>query len=276
MLAAAAGSRRQCDGTLGAALRHGDRPRFLVRSNTRSCRTPRPRRAAAGQRAGRGRHLSRDPPRHDRRRVDRHPARRRRRRGADRLVALAAWAASLAIPRTSAAAPAAPRAEPLRRDRSVTSRRRRSGAVPLDARDLVVLAAGAIYLSQFPGYVRFTLGGEEAVVTLFLTVFRSGSPRLAAVQPAPRRKVSARHRALGSARASGCSRSICGSPARLRAAPQGPPGWGPSSASPPLAYPRRLFGIAVSGGVFVVPLYALLAAVTSERSAAPRRSRQTT
>src|SRR6185437_11476099 len=34
--------------------------------------------------------------------------------------------------------------------------------------------AGAVYLSQFPGYVRFVLGAQEAVVTLFLTLFSVG------------------------------------------------------------------------------------------------------
>src|SRR5262249_59982145 len=34
--------------------------------------------------------------------------------------------------------------------------------------------AGALYLSQFPSYVRFTLGGEEAVVALFLHGFSLG------------------------------------------------------------------------------------------------------
>src|SRR5262249_10333037 len=34
--------------------------------------------------------------------------------------------------------------------------------------------AGALFLSQFPSYVRFVLGSEEAVVTLFLAVFSVG------------------------------------------------------------------------------------------------------
>src|SRR5207248_11108483 len=33
---------------------------------------------------------------------------------------------------------------------------------------------GALYLSQFPSYVRFVLGSEETVVTLFLAVFSIG------------------------------------------------------------------------------------------------------
>src|SRR5207244_11788994 len=34
--------------------------------------------------------------------------------------------------------------------------------------------AGATYLSQLPAYVRFILGAEEVVVTLFLTLFSVG------------------------------------------------------------------------------------------------------
>ena len=119
--------------------------------------------------------------------------------------------------------------------------------------------AGAVDLSQFPGYVRFTLGAEEAVVTLLLTVFSVGI-------------------AVGSLL---CNRLLRG---RVGA---GTVAWGAlgiglfsidlwlaspdASAAETLAglgaflgEPRHwrilfdLFGIAVAGGVFVVPLYALL------------------
>jgi predicted MFS family arabinose efflux permease len=123
--------------------------------------------------------------------------------------------------------------------------------------------AGATYLSQFPAYVRFILGAEEAVVTLFLTLFSVGI-------------------AFGSLL---CNRLLGG---RLSASsvPWGALGIGLFSidlwmASPPppeagelttfltfLGDPLHwrvltdLFGIAASGGVFVVPLYALLQAMT--------------
>jgi len=123
--------------------------------------------------------------------------------------------------------------------------------------------AGAIYLSQFPSYVRFILGAEEAVVTLFLTLFSLGI-------------------ALGSLL---CNR-LLGGRASARWAPWGALGIALFSidfwlASPNPAAARDLislgaflgepahwriladlFGIAAAGGVFVVPLYALLQATT--------------
>jgi acyl-[acyl-carrier-protein]-phospholipid O-acyltransferase/long-chain-fatty-acid--[acyl-carrier-protein] ligase len=122
--------------------------------------------------------------------------------------------------------------------------------------------AGATYLSQFPAYVRFTLGAEEAVVTLFLTLFSVGI-------------------AFGSLL---CNRLLAGR-ISARCVPWGALGIGLFSidlwlASPPpadgelttllgfLGDPLHwriladLFGIAASGGVFVVPLYALLQAMT--------------
>jgi predicted MFS family arabinose efflux permease len=123
--------------------------------------------------------------------------------------------------------------------------------------------AGAIYLSQFPSYVRFYLGGAEAVVTLFLTVFSIGI-------------------ALGSL---ACSR-ILGGRISARTVPWGALGIGLFSidlwlASPVsaaggalaglgtfLAAPPHwrilgdLLGISASGGIFIVPLYALLQAAS--------------
>ena len=120
-------------------------------------------------------------------------------------------------------------------------------------------------MSHFPSYVRFTLGGEEAVVTLFLTVFSVGI-------------------ALGSLL---CNR-LLGGKVSARIVPWGALGIGLFSIDLWLASPAPaaagdlaglgaflgdpahwrilidLFGIAVSGGVFVVPLYALLQAA-SER-----------
>jgi acyl-[acyl-carrier-protein]-phospholipid O-acyltransferase / long-chain-fatty-acid--[acyl-carrier-protein] ligase len=187
-------------------------------------------------------------------------------------VALAAWLASLAIPPTGAAAP---RTDPRWNLFAATARVIRQAAgdqVPF--RSMLGISwfwlAGATYLSQFPSYVRFTLGGEEAIVTLFLTVFSIGI-------------------ASGSL---ACNR-LLGGKVSARIVPWGALGIGVFSidlwlASPPLAgtgelsgladfigAPARwrilfdLFGIAASGGIFVVPLYALLQAA-SERS---RRAR---
>ena len=183
------------------------------------------------------------------------------------LVALAAWAASLAIPPTSAAAPRSPTRWNLI---AATARViRQAAADPVPFRSILGISwfwlAGATYLSQFPSYVRFTLGGEEAVVTLFLTIF-----------------------AIGIAAGSLLCNRLLGGKVSARIVPWGAVGIGLFSidlwlASPPpvaaealvgigpfLGDPAHwrilvdLFGIAVSGGVYVVPLYALLQ-VASER-----------
>ncbi|MGH7055975.1 MAG: MFS transporter [Stellaceae bacterium] len=130
--------------------------------------------------------------------------------------------------------------------------------------------AGATYLSQFPAYVRFTLGASATVVTLFLVVFSIGI-------------------ALGSL---ACNRLLRGR-ISARTVPWGALGLGlfsidlwlasPSPTAtaaltglvPFLAAPAHwriladLLGIAVAGGLFIVPLYTLLQAT----SARARRAR---
>jgi MFS family permease len=180
-------------------------------------------------------------------------------------VALAAWAASRRIPPTTPAARGgAAHWDPFAATVRVI---RQAAQEPGPFRSMLGISwfwlAGATYLSQFPAYVRFILGAEEAVVTLFLTLFSVGI-------------------AFGSLL---CNRLLAG---RLsaRCVPWGALGIGLFSidlwlASPPppaageltsiaafLGDPVHwriladLFGIAASGGVFVVPLYALLQAMT--------------
>jgi acyl-[acyl-carrier-protein]-phospholipid O-acyltransferase / long-chain-fatty-acid--[acyl-carrier-protein] ligase len=177
------------------------------------------------------------------------------------IVALAAWTASLAIPQTGAAAPDAGIHWNLVAATAQIIRQAAGDVAPF--RSILGISwfwlAGATYLSQFPGYVRFTLGAEEVVVTLFLTVFSVGI-------------------AFGSLL---CNRLLAGK-VSARTVPWGALGIGLFSidlwlASPTptavgtlaglgsfLAEPAHwhilvdLFGIAASGGVFVVPLYALL------------------
>ncbi|MGH7092016.1 MAG: MFS transporter [Stellaceae bacterium] len=127
---------------------------------------------------------------------------------------------------------------------------------------------GAMYLSQFPTYVRFVLGSEEAVVTLFLAVFSVGI---------------------------GAGSLLCNRVLRGRISPKIVP-WGALGialfsidlwlASPAsvgtgalpllslggfLARPASwriltdLLGLAVSGGVFILPLYALLQVASDEQ-----------
>ena len=188
-------------------------------------------------------------------------------------VAIAAWIVSLAIPAT---VPAAPRT-PLPWNLSAATARvlREAAREPIPLRAMLGISwfwlAGAVYLSQFPALVRFSLGGEEVVVTLFLTVFTIGI-------------------ALGSLL---CSH-ILGGRISARTVPWGALGiglfsidlWLASPAAPGggalaglgafLGTPAHwriladLFGISVSGGVFVVPLYVLL------QAASPRAERART
>jgi acyl-[acyl-carrier-protein]-phospholipid O-acyltransferase/long-chain-fatty-acid--[acyl-carrier-protein] ligase len=183
------------------------------------------------------------------------------------IVALCAWAASLALPGASpAAARSLVRWNLLAATISVI---RQAARTPVPFRSMLGISwfwlAGAVYLSQFPAYVRFILGGKEAIVTVFLTAFSVGI-------------------ALGSLL---CNRLLRGrisawivpwgalgiglfsidfwlaSPAPAAAA-------GLSGIGPFLGDPTHgrilvdLLGIAVCGGIFVVPLYAILQ-VASER-----------
>ena len=179
-------------------------------------------------------------------------------------VALAAWAASCKIPRTI---PATRRGQARWNLFGATVRVVRQAArEPGPFRSMLGISwfwlAGATFLSQFPAYVRFILGAEETVVTLFLTLFSLGI-------------------AFGSLL---CNRLLAGR-VSARCVPWGALGIGLFSIDLWLASPlpaagelttlaafmgdplhwrilADLFGIAASGGVFVVPLYALLQAMT--------------
>jgi acyl-[acyl-carrier-protein]-phospholipid O-acyltransferase/long-chain-fatty-acid--[acyl-carrier-protein] ligase len=180
-------------------------------------------------------------------------------------VSLAAWSASQGIPRITSAA----RREQLRWNLLATSARvvRHAATEPVPFRAMLGISwfwlAGAIYLSQFPSYVRFIVGAEEAVVTLFLTLFSIGI-------------------AVGSLL---CNR-LLGGRLGVRYVPWGALGLGLFSIDLWLASPSAvaagglatlgafsgdpthwriladLFGIAASGGIFVVPLYTLLQTAT--------------
>jgi acyl-[acyl-carrier-protein]-phospholipid O-acyltransferase/long-chain-fatty-acid--[acyl-carrier-protein] ligase len=183
-------------------------------------------------------------------------------------VALAAWITSRGIPPTS------PAAQPSRlRWNLVTATGRvirQVAGEPVPFRLIFGISwfwlAGAIYLSQFPSYVRFILRAEEAIVTLFLTLFSIGI-------------------ALGSL----LSNRLLGGRASARWAPWGALGIALFSIDFWLASPNPagtgslmnlceflsepahsriladLIGIAASGGVFVVPLYALLQSTTERK-----------
>jgi MFS family permease len=179
------------------------------------------------------------------------------------LVALGAWGASRAIPATVPSAVGA-RIEfnfIAATGRLIAQARRER----VRFRSILGISwfwlVGATYLSQFPTYVRDYLGAEEAVVTLFLTVFSVG---------------------VGAGSLLG-SRILKGK-ISARIAPWGALGIALFSIDLWLASPTHqasasasmmtiggflrelghwriladLLGIAASGGVFVLPLYALL------------------
>jgi acyl-[acyl-carrier-protein]-phospholipid O-acyltransferase / long-chain-fatty-acid--[acyl-carrier-protein] ligase len=186
------------------------------------------------------------------------------------LVALGAYGASQAIPSTVASAPEAK----IDANFVASTGRLIAGARRERTRFRSILGiswfwlVGATFLSQFPTYVRAYLGCEEVVVTLFLTVFSVGV-------------------GVGSL---GASRILKGR-ISAGAAPWGALGMALFSIDLWLASPTHqlvadgelmsisaflqspahwrilidLFAIAAAGGVFVLPLYALLQTAGDER-----------
>jgi acyl-[acyl-carrier-protein]-phospholipid O-acyltransferase/long-chain-fatty-acid--[acyl-carrier-protein] ligase len=119
--------------------------------------------------------------------------------------------------------------------------------------------AGALYLSQFPTYVRFVLGSEEAVVTLFLAVFSVGVGAGSMLcNRLLRGRVSARTVPWGMLGLALFSIDLC------LASPDAAAGAALTMIGGFLAQPANwriladLFGIAASGGAFILPLYTLL------------------
>lgn len=179
------------------------------------------------------------------------------------VIALAAWAASRAIPPTRPSAPGA------RIDvnfiaatgRLIAQARRE----PTRFRSILGISwfwlVGATYLSQFPSYVRDYLGAEEVVVTLFLTVFSVGvGVGSLSANRILKGRISAAVAPWGALGIALFSVDLwLASPAR------GPAVHGELvTIAVFLSAPAHwrilvdLLGIAASGGVFVLPLYALL------------------
>jgi acyl-[acyl-carrier-protein]-phospholipid O-acyltransferase/long-chain-fatty-acid--[acyl-carrier-protein] ligase len=178
------------------------------------------------------------------------------------IVAFDAWAASRFIPPTGAAAARSERRWNLLAATAEIIREAAAERAPF----LAILGiswfwlVGATYLSQFPGFVRFTLGATEAVVTLFLIVFSVG---IGAGSLLANRllggRISARAVPWGAFGIGLFSIDLwLASPAAAAASGQ------PIGIAPFVAMPAQwrilgdLLGIALSGGVFIVPLYALL------------------
>jgi MFS family permease len=128
---------------------------------------------------------------------------------------------------------------------------------------------GATYLSQFPTYVRNYLGSEEAVVTLFLTVFSIGVGAGSLLgSRILKGKISARIAPWGALGIAAFSIDLWVASPVFENIPHSDP---LLSFSAFLATPAHwrilvdLFGIAAAGGVFVLPLYALLQTAGDER-----------
>jgi MFS family permease len=184
------------------------------------------------------------------------------------IIAAAAWASSLAIP------PTRPAAAPARFQWNFLAATARAigeaAREPVPLRAMLGISwfwlAGALYLSQFPSYVRFVLGSEEAVVTLFLAVFSVGvGVGSILCNRLLRGRVSARTVPWGLLGLALFSIDLC------LASPEPAAGGNLTAIGAFLAVPANwrivadLFGIAVSGGVFIVPLYALLQTASDER-----------
>src|SRR5438105_3716961 len=183
-------------------------------------------------------------------------------------VALAAWGVSLAIP------PIRPAASPARFEwnfaaatvRAIGRATERPAPFPAVLGISWCWLAGALYLSQLPTYVRFVLGSEEAVVTLFLAVFSVGVGAGSMLcNRLLRGRISARTVPWGMLGLALFSIDLwLASPA-----PSGSAGLGLVAEFVAVLGNWRiladLFGIALSGGVFIVPLYALLQTASDER-----------
>jgi acyl-[acyl-carrier-protein]-phospholipid O-acyltransferase / long-chain-fatty-acid--[acyl-carrier-protein] ligase len=184
------------------------------------------------------------------------------------VVAIAAWAASLMIPPT----PPATASAPFQWNFAAATRRLIGSAAerPVPFRSMLGISwfwlVGALYLSQFPSYVRFVLGSEETVVTLFLAVFSVGVGAGSMLcNRILRGRISARTVPWGMLGLALFSIDL------WLANPASPIVGGLTPISDFLAAPANwriladLFGIAASGGVFIVPLYALLQTASDER-----------
>jgi acyl-[acyl-carrier-protein]-phospholipid O-acyltransferase/long-chain-fatty-acid--[acyl-carrier-protein] ligase len=176
-------------------------------------------------------------------------------------VALAAWLASRAIPPTRPAAGRKPLDWNLAAETAQLIRIAAREKVPFRAMLGIswFWLVGATYLSQFPSYVRFVLGGEEAIVTLFLAVFSVGVGAGSVLcNRLLRGRISTRlvpWGVLGIALfsidlwAATPATSVAGGLTPVGVFLVAPAAW---------RILVDLLGIAVSGGVFIVPLYALL------------------
>jgi acyl-[acyl-carrier-protein]-phospholipid O-acyltransferase / long-chain-fatty-acid--[acyl-carrier-protein] ligase len=187
------------------------------------------------------------------------------------LIALGAWGASRAIPATR---PSAPDARVALNFVAATwrliadARRERTRFRSILGISWFWLV-GATYLSQFPIYVRDYLGAEEAVVTLLLTVFSVGVGAGSLLgSRILKGKISAHIAPWGALGIALLSVDLwLASPAPAGTQPPGALLTIGAFLASPLHWRilADLLGLAASGGVFVLPLYALLQTAGDER-----------
>lgn len=188
------------------------------------------------------------------------------------LIALGGYGASLAVPRTTEAAPA------LRLKANIAAETwrilRYAQETPGLRRPILGISwfwlVGAGYLAQFPNYARAVLGADNTVVTLFLTLFSigigAGSLLCGRLQQG---RIDARLVPWGALGMALFALDL------VLAGAKATPGPTLVGVGAFLAVPAHwrivgdLFALALSGGVFVVPLYALMQA----RSEAHHRAR---
>ncbi|HUK10438.1 MAG TPA: acyl-[ACP]--phospholipid O-acyltransferase [Stellaceae bacterium] len=128
-------------------------------------------------------------------------------------------------------------------------------------------AVGAIFLSQFPTFAKVTLGADESVQTLFLATFSIGIGAGAILcGRLLRGEVSARLAPLGAVGMTLFIIDLFWASEHAAPAPGGTliDVWGFLASSSGWHIVGDLFMIAVSGGLFTVPLYALIQARAEE------------
>ena len=183
-------------------------------------------------------------------------------------LALAGWVASLFIPRAVRAMP------DLRINTNVITETRaiiRHANARRDIRLSIMgiswfWAVGAVYLTQLPTYAKETLGADPDVLNLFLTLFSvgigAGSVLCARLL---RGEVSARLAPLGALGMALFTFDLYGTSSRVAGGGEGLVDlWAFLSHGENWRLVGDLFAIAVCGGLFIVPLYAILQARSDE------------
>ncbi|GHV29990.1 hypothetical protein FACS1894167_10100 [Synergistales bacterium] len=187
-------------------------------------------------------------------------------------IAAAGWAASLFIPRTRVVRPSLKLRFGIFGETAALVKKviaRREAAFPIFGISWFY-AVGGIFTSQFPGYAKTVLGADSNVATLMLAVFSFGiGAGSIACSHLLKGEISARYTPLAAVAISALSLLL----AALSA-------WRPAESGDLLTIWRFLlsplnsvillclFGISFFGGIYIVPLYAVMQNSSSERDLA--------